>query len=88
MVALTVPATLLIPQQNPSSHQKPSFRSGQHPYHHKPAMLPGPRPAPQANPQVSDIYGVLEPYTVHQPKVMPSASGNSTCKSVPVPGGL
>ena len=36
----------------------------EHPYRHKPAMLPARGPLPQANPQVSTLCSVLEPYRV------------------------
>ena len=34
----------------------------EHPYGHKPAILPAQRPLPQANPQVSHLCPVLEPH--------------------------
>ena len=34
----------------------------EHPYRHKPAILPAQRPPPQANPQVSHLCPVLEPH--------------------------
>jgi nucleoside-diphosphate-sugar epimerase len=43
----------------------------EHPYRHKPAMLPAARPAPQENLQVSRLCTVLEPYRKSTSEVMP-----------------